>query len=569
MAEAGYLPEVIVILLVAVVVVSLFQRLGLGSVLGYLVAGAIIGPHGLALVTAVETTQHLAELGIVFLLFTVGLELPFPRIKLMWGRVFGLAAAQVTVTCLAITGIALLAGLGAKAAVIVAGGLALSSTAIVLRHLSDRGELMSQFGRSAFAVLLVQDLAVGPFLVCVLALGQSDVSLFAALGLAALKAVLAVLAIIGLGRMVLRHVFAQVALGRDPEIFAAFTLFIVLATGLTTQLAGLSTAFGAFLAGMLLAETQYRHQVAADISPFRGLLLGLFFVTVGMTIDLDLTWGHAGLIAGLAVALLLGKAVLLAALGRLFGLSGADAVQLGVLLSQAGEFAFVLLGVGLSIGAVPALEGQILVTVAAITMMVTPLLAPLGRALSTRLQRAEFARDAAPGQPPRLDQHVVIAGFGRVGSAVAADLGASNTPFIAIDMDPRRIAQARARGLAVYYGDATRPEILSAVKLEDARAMVVALDNPRAANQLVAMVHYIFPDLKIFARARDDEHARELEQAGAHHVVPELVATGQELAGSILGGDSLGPETRLARKPQASAAPVGAAKALDVKEEPN
>ena len=535
MPEAGYLLEVIVILLAAVVSVAVFQRLRLGSVLGYLVAGTVIGPTGLALVSDSETTRALGELGVVFLLFTVGLELPFERIKVMRGRAFGLGAAQVIVTAAVIAMVARLAGVSGPAALVIGAGLALSSTAIVLRLLSDRGDITSRFGRSAFAVLLVQDLAVGPLLVCVLALGGAESSIPAALGFAALKVTVAVLAILGVGRIVLRHVFWPVAQIRDPEIFAALTLLVVLCTGMLTNLAGLSMAFGAFLAGMLFAETHYRHQVGAVIQPFRGLLLGLFFITVGMRIDLELLLREGWMIAGLVLALLLGKAVLLAGLSRLFGMAGAQALNLGILLAQGGEFAFLLLGVGMATGVLGKEDGQLLLVVVALTMGATPFLARFGQALSERVERAEAVRvEDIPGHTEALDGHVVIAGFGRVGQAVAARLESAQVPYIAVDLDPHRIAQARQRGLPVFYGDITRPEILDPLHLERARSIVVAVDSPKAALQLVAMVCYIFPDLEVHARARDDAHADELEKLGAHVVVPELVATGVKLAGSIL-----------------------------------
>jgi CPA2 family monovalent cation:H+ antiporter-2 len=535
MPEAGYLLEVIVILLAAVISVVVFQRLRLGSVLGYLVAGTVIGPTGLALVSDSETTRALAELGVVFLLFTVGLELPFERIKVMRGRAFGLGAAQVIVTAAVIAMVARLAGVDGTAALVIGAGLALSSTAIVLRLLSDRGDITSQFGRSAFAVLLVQDLAVGPLLVCVLALGTAGASIPAALGFAALKVTVAVLAILGVGRIVLRHVFWPVAQTRDPEIFAALTLLVVLCTGMLTNLAGLSMAFGAFLAGMLFAETHYRHQVGAVIQPFRALLLGLFFITVGMRIDLELTLREGWTIAALVLALLLGKAVLLAGLSRLFGMAGAQALNLGILLAQGGEFAFLLLGVGMTTGALGEEDGQLLLVVVALTMGATPFLARLGQAICERVERAEAVRvEDIPGHTEALSGHVVIAGFGRVGQAVAQRLESAGVPYIAVDLDPHRIAQARQRGLPVFYGDITRPEILDPLHLERARSIVVAVDSPKAALQLVAMVCYIFPDLEVHARARDDAHADELEKLGAHVVVPELVATGVELAGSIL-----------------------------------
>lgn len=535
MPESGYLIEVIVILSASVISVLLFQRLKLGSVLGYLVAGTVIGPTGLGLVSDLEGIRALAELGVVFLLFTVGLELPFERIRLMRGRALGLGAAQVIVTSVVIATVALLIGLSGPAAVAVGAGLALSSTAIVLQVLSERGDITTRFGRSAFTVLLIQDLSVGPFLVCVLALGGAAASIPAALGIAVVKVAVAVLAILGIGRLVLRHVVLPVAQLRDREIFAAFTLLVVIATATLTQLAGLSMAFGAFLAGMLFAETNYRHQVGAVILPFRGLLLGLFFVTVGMSVDLDLIWREGWTVALLVLLLLFGKAALLAGLAWLFGTPGAQALNLGILLSQAGEFGFVLLGVAMASGALGVEDWQLLLVVVALTMVLTPFLGRLGQIVSDRIERREAVRvEDLPEDAEPLSGHVVIAGYGRVGQAVAARLEAAGVRYIAVDLDPHRIAQARHRGLPVFFGDATRPEILDALDLGGARSLVVTVDSAESALQLVAMVCYIFPDLAVYARARDSEHARELEALGAQAAVPELVETGFRLAGSIL-----------------------------------
>jgi CPA2 family monovalent cation:H+ antiporter-2 len=553
MVEAGYLLEVIVVLLAAVISTLLFQRLGLGAVLGYLVAGTAIGPGGLALVSESESIRALAELGVVFLLFTVGLELPIERIKLLFWRIFALGTAQILVTALVIAGIALWAGANGAVAAVIGGALALSSTAIVLRMLSDRGELTSQFGRSAFGVLLVQDLAVAPFLVWVLALGQDQLTLPAALGFALLKMLVAVVAILGLGRTVLSHLFWQAASIRAPETFTALTLLIALATGWLAQLAGLSMAFGAFLAGMLLAGTNYRHQVAADILPFRGLLLGLFYMTIGMTVDLELVLEAPGTVVLLVIGLLLAKTMLIAGLARLLGFAGGQALHMGLLLSQGGEFSFLLLGAALTVGILPHAQLQLLVLAVVLTMMATPLLAQLGRVVERRAEQSSVVpADAVPETTEVLQGHVVIAGFGRVGTAVAAHLEAAGQPFIAIDLDPHRVAQAQQRSRPVFYGDATRAEILAAIHVERARSVVVALDNPKAALTLVALLNYIFPGLKVHARARDESHARELELAGAHAVVPEMVAAGVRLAGSILEeAPELGPED--ARSPDQGA----------------
>jgi CPA2 family monovalent cation:H+ antiporter-2 len=286
---------------------------------------------------------------------------------------------------------------------------------------------------------------------------------------------------------------------------------------------------------MLLAGTNYRHQVAAEIQPFRGLLLGLFYMTIGMSVDLALALERPGTVALLVLALLLGKALLLAGLARLLGFAWAQSLHLGMLLSQGGEFSFVLLGAALAVGILASADGQLLVLVVTLTMMATPLLARLGRGVEQRAERSSMIPvEEVPEATRSLRDHVVIAGFGRVGTAVAASLESAGVPFIAVDLNPHTIARAQHRGQPVYYGDATRPEILDALHVERARAVVVAIDNAKAALTLVAFLTYLFPELDIYARAYDDAHAAELEKAGAQTVVPELVATGVKLAGSIL-----------------------------------
>ena len=538
MAEVGYLRDVIVILLAAIVTVLLFQRLGFGAVLGYLVAGAAIGPGILGLVGDLETVRAIAELGVVFLLFTVGLELPFDRIRLIGWRFCALGLLQVALSTLALALLAVALGFAAPAAAAIGAALALSSTAIVLRMLSDRGELTSRFGRSAFAVLLVQDLALGPILVVTLALGSGGESLWGDLGLAVLKMALAVMCILGLGRIFLRYAVWPIARFQETEIFAALTLLIVLTSGLATHLAGLSMGFGAFLAGMLLAETRYRLQVAAEIQPFRALLLGLFFMTVGMSIDPALALEHAGTLSLLILVLLVGKTVILAGLAKALGQPSAESLRLGLLLSQGGEFGFVLLGAAVVTGLISLEQSQPLVLAVALTMLATPLLARLALELAGRIERANAPRpEESEAETETLSDHVVVAGYGRVGSAVTGRLQADGLDWVAVDLDTHRIAQARQRGLPVYYGDATKPEILAALHVERARAVVVAVDDPRAALRLVSFLRYLFPELRILARAKNDAHAKSLREAGAATAVPELVATGVKLATTILDSE--------------------------------
>ncbi len=537
MQPAGYLIPTIVILLAAVICLWLAQRLRLASVFGYLVAGIVIGPAALGLVTDLEATRPLAELGVVFLLFTVGLELPIERIRVMRPAMFGLGAAQIVLTATLVVLVAAFAGVAIDAALVVGGALALSSTAIVLQLLTERRELTSRSGRAAFAVLLTQDLAVGPLLVVVIALGQETESLGMALAGAALKAAAALAVILVVGRMVLRPLFRPVAATRNPEVFAALTLLVILCTGLATQFAGLSMAFGAFLAGMLLAETTYRHQVAAVILPFRGLLLGLFFITVGMAVDFAPAARDPGLIAVMVAALLVGKAVLLGGLCLIFRLPASQSIYLGLLLCQGGEFAFVLLGAGVGAGVLAQPLAQEIILVVILSMVLTPLLAIAGRKGFDWLERSNSTGvDQIEEDPIAPSGHVLIVGFGRAGSAIAAQLRIEKVPFVAIDMDPGRVAAARKEGRPVYFGDATRPEVMDTLGVNRARAVIVALDDSKVALQIVALLRYLFPELKIFARAHDETHGEELRKAGADGVVLEISDIAVKLTGSVLRG---------------------------------
>ena len=541
MLDTANLLEIIVVLLAAVVFALAFSRLGLGTLLGYLVAGMVIGPAALGLVTQAGTISFLGELGVVFLLFAVGLEMPLERIRLLIGRSLALGAAQVVVTAALFAAAAIVAGQDATAALVVGAVIALSSTAIVLKLLADRGALTSQFGRTVFGILVFQDLAVGPLLVCVLVLGQDQDTVAPALGLAVVKMVLAAVAIVLLGRVVLQRLFRRVAVVREPEIFAALTIAIVLLAGLAAHAAGLSMAFGAFLAGMLLAGTDWRHQVSAEIQPFRGLLLGLFFISVGMSVDVVAALDMAPQILAAALAILLGKSLITILLARAFRLPTGQSVHLGIMLSQGGEFGFVLIGAALSVGILAADGGQLLVLAIVLTMMATPSLAVLGQRLQRRIDRMAAApAEAIDDSAGPLNDHVVIAGYGRVGAAVARRLNAAGTAFVAIDLDAERVARARQQGLPVYYGDATRPDLLAAAHVETAKTVVVALDDPGASLRLVAMLRYIFPTLQIHARARDQSHVQELERAGASLAVPELVATGVRIADAIAAGEADG-----------------------------
>ena len=419
MHDASFLSETLIFLIAAVVVAPVFQRLRSSLVLGYLVAGVIIGPGVLSLISGSKQVHNIAELGVVFLLFTIGLELSVDRLKVIRNQIFGVGTAQVFVTSVIIALIAWSVGFTPQTAVIIGGGLALSSTAVVLQLLSERGELASRRGRLTFAILLLQDLAVVPLLALVPAFaGEGDDTITALLWTLG-KALLLLAGVAAFGRFVVRPLFRAVAVGRSSELFAAVTLAVLLGMAWLTGTFGLSLAIGGFLAGLLLAETEYRHQVAADIQPFRGLLLGLFFMTVGISLDLGIIFENTLLVLGLLVGLIVLKTLITMVLCRISGVSTAVSLNTALVLGQAGEFGFVLFALAGGFGLLEAREATILSAVIALSMVLTPGLAFLGNRLHKRLEAnlAEKKEDMR-SESADLKDHVIIAGFGR-GRAVS------------------------------------------------------------------------------------------------------------------------------------------------------
>jgi len=534
MPETGHLTEVLIILLAAIVSVPLVQRLRVSPVLGYLLAGLVIGPHALGLVRETAETHLLAEFGVIFLLFAIGLDLPLRRLVAMRRYILGLGLVQVAVTSLAIGAIAYAAGLSPEASLVLGGALALSSTATVLQLLVERREATEQHGRMAIAVLLFQDLAVVPLLALLPILAGGSRDIVSALGLAGVKAVAAVAAILVIGRLVLRPIYRVMAETRNPEVFAATNLLLVLATGWATAQVGMSMALGAFLAGLLLADTEYRHQIEADIQPFRGLFLGLFFMTVGMSIDLGRVAEETGTVFGLAVALLAGKAAILFAILLASGNRAALAGRVALLLAQGGEFAFVILGVAVQLGVVPGEVGQTLLASVAISMASTPLCAELGKRFMARRPAAETADDELAAATEDISEHVLVAGFGRVGWTVCKLLEHAGVPYIAIDIDMDRVRRGREEGMPVYFGDASRIEVLRAAGLAHARAAVITLDQPGLAERAVAALRGHDTGFTVVSRARDGVHRKRLEQAGASAVVSEAVEASLQLGAKVL-----------------------------------
>ena len=533
MHESTILVDVLILLISAVVTVPLFQKLKIGPVLGYLVAGLIIGPAGLRLIETSEQISHLAEFGVVFLLFAIGLELKLARLWVMRRLVFGFGSLQVVVTATLLAALGWSAGLSTEAAIIAGAGLALSSTAVVLQILTDRGELTSRAGRIAFATLLMQDLAVVPLLALVGVLGGGP-SVTAAVGLAAAQAVGVLLAIVLVGRFLLRPLLRMIAASHSTEVFAAAAVLVVLGTSWLTAQVGLSMALGAFLAGLMLAETEFRHQVEADILPFRGFLLGLFFMTVGMSVDLALVASQAGTVAALVGGILLVKALALFGLARLFGFTSGTSAQVALLLAQGGEFAFVLFGLAAAQNVMQPDLANLLILAVSLTMIATPLLAALGSRLASRLADAGVTARANLDDIGEMRDHVIIAGFGRVGQTVSKMLAAEGIPYVALDLHADRVAEGVAGGVPVFYADASRPEVLRSAGAAHARAVVLTLDHAGRAERGVALLRHAFPHLRVFARARDRGHASVLTEAGATKAVPETLEASLQLGAIVL-----------------------------------
>ena len=531
----SYLVQVLVILAAAVACVPLFERLRLGPVLGYLVAGIAIGPGGLGLVHNVDAIRSLGELGVVFLLFTIGLEFTRERLMLISARVYALGILQVVVTAAAIAGVALLAGVAGAPAVIIGGGLALSSTAIVLPILAGMGKLNTVSGRTTIAVLLIQDLAVGPILVLIETLSRGGGHLASQLGLAVAKAAVAIVVIVLIGRLVLRPTFRIVAQAKSSEVFVGMALLVALGTSWTTEHFGLSMAFGGFLAGLLIAETEFRHQVAADVEPFRGLLLGLFFMTVGMTVDLRFVADNAGLVLLLAVALMIGKGLLMAGIAMLLGTPLYRAMRMGGLLAQGGEFAFISFGAAALAGLMDADLARLLIAVVAVTMMGAPIVVGAGGALFSYLENRGIY-DAADlrGDKLEIDNHVVIVGYGEIGQIVARMLKAYGLPYVVLDLTPEQIKQGRGADEPVFFGDATKAEVLKGVRAERALAVVVTTGQAGVAEGLATLRRHSYPALNILVRGGGEQEILSLRRAGLTPVGQEATDTGLKLTGAVL-----------------------------------
>ena len=521
--------QTLYILVAYVVFAGLFVRLRMGPVVGLLVAGAAIGPSGAGLVSDLHAVETLAELGIVFLLFNVGLEMKLERLRLFGWRVYALAIAQVVLTAAAFAALAGGLGLSGDAALLVGGALALSSTAVVFQVLSDMGRMLTQLGRLAIATLLVQDLAVGPLVVAANMLGGATAAhspLHMAAGGAA-----AIAAIVLVTRFALPRAIRFVTALGGGELFLGLILLVVLAASWATEHTGLSAGLGAFLAGLMVADTEYRHQIAADVAPFRGLLLGLFFMAVGMSTDLALALDRVGAVAALTVALLACKAAVLIAIARALGYPPRLALQLGVLLAQGSEFSFVIIGIAVASGLLADGLGDTLVVAVALSMLVAPVAAGAGRRLLDRLEGAAASPlSELDSGTAELEGHVVVIGFGQVGMALTRHLLGLGVRVVVLDADSRRVRGARERGLPVYFGNGARSDVLRAVHIDRARLAVVALPDGNLAARILGIARRLAPDTRLVARAPRESDEDMLRRAGAEVIVIDSLGTAVELA---------------------------------------
>ncbi|WP_148863955.1 monovalent cation:proton antiporter-2 (CPA2) family protein [Marinobacter fonticola] len=531
------LGQLVVLFLVAVIAVPLFKRAGLGALLGYIAAGMLIGPYGLGVVGDADNMLHFSESGVVLLMFVIGLELQFSRLRALRKPIFGLGSLQVLSAMAVIGGLVLMAGQTTTLAIVLGCGLALSSTAFVLQLLAEKKELATGHGRLAFTILLFQDMAAVPmlaFLPFLASGGNADDMSWQDMLVDAGRIALTFGAIIIAGRYLLRHCLRFIHAARVREVSIAAALLVVSGTAYLMEIAGLSMALGAFVAGVLLADSEFRHQLEADIEPFKGLLLGLFFISVGMTLNLNRVLSDPLVLFACAAGLMLIKTLLIASIGHWGGkLGGASALHLGLLLSQGGEFGFVIFSLAGQLDLIERDLREQLVAVVTISMVLTPLALFVFERLVVRF---------APSDKKPFDEindgrtGAVIAGFGRFGQISGRVLGSLKIPFTALDVNPEQVDVVRRFGNKVHYGDASQIDVLNAARVADAKVFILAIDDIDASVRAARLVRQNFPEVRILARARNRRHAHLLMDAGVRWLVRETYHSSLFMAEEMLVG---------------------------------
>ena len=533
------LTSVLLLLTSSVLAIALFRALRLPAMLAYFLVGILFGPFALNLLPSTESGRHVAEFGIVFLMFSIGLEFSLPKLHAMRKTLFGLGGAQVMITLGVTMLLGWLAGLSLPTAFVIGGALTMSSTAIVSKMLLERVDLNSRHGRLSIGILLFQDLAVIPILVLIPSLGAHSSDLSTTLGLSLIKSAALLFVLFKFGKTIINFWFGLVAGQHSRELFVMNVLMITLLLASATKIAGLSYALGAFIAGMLISETRYRYQVESDIASFRDILLGLFFISVGMLLDFNYLIHHIGLVIALLVSFVLFKAMVIAALTRIFGFETGVGIRTGIILAQAGEFSFVILALGLEQKLIGGNELQLVLAASLISMVIAPFLIQKNGRIARNLVKSYTRNSSQVVQEldsvsKDLNDHVIICGYGRSGQYLGRFLKEENIPFIALDIDPTRVHEAATAGQHVMYGDAGRRIVLEAAGGERAKALIVSYSDMRASMKVLHVAQEAYPNLPVIVRTYDETHMDAFRDAGATEVVPEVLEGSLMLASHAL-----------------------------------
>ena len=536
MHDISYLRDILILLAASVLIVIIFKQLGLSPALGYLVSGAAIGPFGFGVLTSGETTKSIAELGIVFLLFAIGLELTFGRLMAMRKYVLGFGSLQVVITSMAIAFIChYFIDISLEASIIIGTALALSSTAIVMQVISENGEETTRVGRLSFSILLMQDLAVIPVLVLLPLLANTEISLLPALGGAFSDAIIAMVIIFAIGRLFLRPIYRLIAESKNEVLFLSFTLAIVLGSAYLSSYMGLSFALGAFVAGLMVAETEYKYRVEEEILSLKSLLMGLFFMTIGMSFDFDLLLRSLPYIVAATVALIIVKTSIIVLLCKIFRFPLAPAIHTGLLLSQGGEFGFVVFVMAVQQKFMEPDLSQFLMTVVTFSMALTPLLAALGRKIKGQLYVKSVLRDnKIKREIGDVSKHVIIVGFSKVGRIVAYILRKRGISYIVLENNHRIVRIEKNNGYNIYYGDALNIDILRYIGIERAESVIVAMEDDIACVKITRFIHNNFPNISLVTKSETINNAERFKKVGASFVVSKNLETGLQLSKAAL-----------------------------------
>lgn len=536
MHDISYLRDILVLLLASVGVVIIFGKLGLSPALGYVFAGTAIGPFGFEIVSGIETTKSIAELGIVFMLFAIGLELTFGKLITIKKYVIGFGGLQIILTSLVIALICrFFFKIAPETSIIIGSALSMSSTAIVMQVISEHAEQSTRVGRLSFSILLMQDLAVIPILVLMPLLKNTDLNIFHALGGAVADAFIALAIIFAVGRLLIRPIYRIIAESKSDVLFLSFTLIVILGSAYVTHAMGMSFALGAFIAGLMVAETEYRYRVEEEILSLKSLLMGLFFMTIGMSFNFDLLIRSLPYVILVSLGIIILKTTLIVGLCRIFKFPFAPAIHAGLLLSQGGEFAFVVFLIAVEQKFIDADLSQFLMTTVTFTMALTPLLASLGRTIKGRLYTLEVLRDnKLKREIGQISKHVVIIGFSKVGRIVSYILRKRGVNYLVLDNNHRVARIERDNGYNIYYGDALNIDILNYIGVARSESVVIAIKDEFACMKITRFIHENFPNVAVITKSETLNNADRLKKAGASHVVSKNVETGLQLSHAAL-----------------------------------